>query len=553
MSAILQLVLLLSCCMSYVAAQQYSSLTELYVSPLQSDITGVSYQLGLSTTQASTYYNVQLLQASGNSPTIASAILHYTVTGSDVGQLNVPANAENANYVYTVVLHPGSTLTYSFTYFLTTGPAYDTQPLTITTASQGTPATTAPTTLTPTVALTTPPVTTKTPTTAVATTITPTTKAPTTAAPTTVSPTTPTATILKTPSGGGGGAPASITPSGPFGTNLIWSDEFNTLDLGRWKHAITAGGGGNWEFEYYTNNRSNSYVTNGVLYLQPTLTSMTLGSGTNATSIQNGGSLNLWGSEPASQCTSEAFWGCQRTGYSYNPLNPIQSASIRTAETFSFKYGRMEVRAKLPLGDWLWPAIWLLPKNQQYGAWPASGEIDIMESRGNAPSYPYGGVNQFGSTLHFGPFAAYNGHQWESVGYALQNGGRLSDDFHVYGLYWDATGLYTYLDNDSNRILQKNWTTGGTLWNEFSYWQQSNYANPWQSGNGATAGAPFDQEFYIIFNVAVGGTNGYFPLESSGYTSITDFVAKQAQWYSTWGNGTGTSNAMAIDWVRVYQ
>jgi hypothetical protein len=64
----------------------------------------------------------------------------------------------------------------------------------------------------------------------------------------------------------------------------------------------------------------------------------------------------------------------------------------------------VEVVAKLPKGDWLWPAIWLLPEHQAYGQWPASGEIDLMESRGNAPGYPAGGVDCFGSTLHFGPF-----------------------------------------------------------------------------------------------------------------------------------------------------
>jgi len=66
---------------------------------------------------------------------------------------------------------------------------------------------------------------------------------------------------------------------------------------------------------------------------------------------------------------------------------------LRTAESFAFKYGRVEVKAKTPVGDWLWPAIWLLPKDQEYGQWPASGEIDIFESRGNDASYPAGGNN----------------------------------------------------------------------------------------------------------------------------------------------------------------
>ena len=57
----------------------------------------------------------------------------------------------------------------------------------------------------------------------------------------------------------------------------------------------------------------------------------------------------------------------------------------------------------MPKGDWIWPALWMLPKLNAYGKWPASGEIDICESRGNAPGYPAGGVDTFGSTLHWGP------------------------------------------------------------------------------------------------------------------------------------------------------
>lgn len=99
-----------------------------------------------------------------------------------------------------------------------------------------------------------------------------------------------------------------------------------------------------------------------------------------------------------------AFYGCERStgGGTGNYLNPIKSARLRTAESFSFTYGKVEVCAKLPRGDWLWPAIWLLPTDEQYGLWPASGEIDIMESRGNGPEYPAGGHNTFGSTLHWG-------------------------------------------------------------------------------------------------------------------------------------------------------
>ena len=109
----------------------------------------------------------------------------------------------------------------------------------------------------------------------------------------------------------------------------------------------------------------------------------------------NGGQLDLFGGSPADKCTSGAFYGCTRSSDGTHIINPIQSARIRTAETFNFKYGRVEVRAQLPKGDWIWPAIWMLPTHQQYGVWPASGEIDIVESRGNAAGYPAGGVDEY--------------------------------------------------------------------------------------------------------------------------------------------------------------
>lgn len=147
------------------------------------------------------------------------------------------------------------------------------------------------------------------------------------------------------------------------------------------------------------NNRSNSYVKDSVLYIKPTLTEDAIG-----TAGLNTANINIWGGAPADQCTSNAFYGCERTGGAGgNVINPIRSARIRTVNSFSTKYGRVEVKAKLPKGDWLWPAIWMLPTHNEYGTWPASGEIDIMESRGNDVSYPAGGHDSFGSTLHWGP------------------------------------------------------------------------------------------------------------------------------------------------------
>jgi len=144
---------------------------------------------------------------------------------------------------------------------------------------------------------------------------------------------------------------------------VLMNEEFKTFNLNRWKHEITMGGGGNWEFEYYTNNRTNSFVKNGTLFLQPTLTEDTFGVDTLRT-----GAMDIWGSTPADRCTSNAFYGCERNAAaSGNVLNPVQSARIRTAESFSFLYGTIEIEAKLPKGDWIWPAIWLLPEQNAYG------------------------------------------------------------------------------------------------------------------------------------------------------------------------------------------
>jgi beta-glucanase (GH16 family) len=116
----------------------------------------------------------------------------------------------------------------------------------------------------------------------------------------------------------------------------------------------------------------------------------------------------------------------------------------------------VEVKAKLPKGDWLWPAIWLLPVYNEFGNWPASGEIDIMESRGNDASYPAGGNNEFGSTLHWGPDWAHN--QYMKTHQTYTHTESLTTDFHTYGLYWDENQLYTYFDNDANKVLQVDFT-----------------------------------------------------------------------------------------------
>lgn len=171
---------------------------------------------------------------------------------------------------------------------------------------------------------------------------------------------------------------------------LILDEEFKTFNLSLWRHQITMGGGGNWEFEVYTNNRSNSYVRDGMLSIKPTLMVDDIGrlikshtlialylqihylqyivyickcdrethSPPNTqththTNIQIGEvnmktpgySLDIWGGTPADLCTAPNFYGCFRTVQAGgNWINPVKSASVRTAGSFSIKYGRVEVR-----------------------------------------------------------------------------------------------------------------------------------------------------------------------------------------------------------------
>lgn len=107
--------------------------------------------------------------------------------------------------------------------------------------------------------------------------------------------------------------------------------------------------GRNFEFQYYTNNRSTSFVRDGILYIRPTLLSDRIGD------IDNGYTLDLWGLAYNDLCTSNAYYGCSRTVAPGHVTNPLQSARLRTARSFAMRFGTLEVRAKLPRGDWLWP------------------------------------------------------------------------------------------------------------------------------------------------------------------------------------------------------
>lgn len=327
---------------------------------------------------------------------------------------------------------------------------------------------------------------------------------------------------------------------------LIFSDEFDTLNHDTWKHDKTMSGGGNWEFQLYHNNRSNSYVKDGVFHIKPTLTADNIGEG----NMRNGFRMDMWGGSPADACTGNQFYGCERGSNGINIINPVQSAKITTQESFSFEYGRVEVRAKLPRGKWLWPAIWMLPKHNYLGNWPASGEIDILESRGNDKEDFEGGEgnNCYGTALHWGPDWTANRYDLTRKSYCGEK--RLSDEFHTYGMVWTEKGLFTYMDTEDNVVFKHDFTKQ-SMWD---LGQFPAYHDPIWDGEGNNA--PFKNRFYLIINLAVGGTVGYFednvgdkPWSNTSPQSALDFWNNKDSWYPSWSD----ESIFRIDSVKVWK
>jgi beta-glucanase (GH16 family) len=197
----------------------------------------------------------------------------------------------------------------------------------------------------------------------------------------------------------------------------------------------------------------------------------------------------------------------------------------------------------------------MMPVTNTYGAWPASGEIDIMESRGNNHSYVFGGNNLVSSALHWGPDTDNDAYRHtQNVKHALH--AEFGDYFHTYGLEWSEKYLFTFVDT---RLLQVFYNTFSTpLWPQgyfpLSTVNGTRLVDPWsQTGRANT---PFDREFYLIINVAVGGQNGWFldgengkPWVDASPTAKKDFWNARDQWYPTWEK----NGQMIVDRVQMWQ
>ncbi|MCM3633329.1 carbohydrate binding domain-containing protein [Paenibacillus camelliae] len=274
-------------------------------------------------------------------------------------------------------------------------------------------------------------------------------------------------------SSNGGTIPVPVPTTPPKDEwTLVWSDEFdrsgtnlddNGVDLDKWAYQLGTGsqygldGWGNNEEQYY--RAENIAVEDGVLKI-----------------------------------TAKHE---QHEGKSYT------SGRLFTEPNFSQTYGKFEARMKLPAGDGLWPAFWMMPQHSVYGTWAASGEIDIMEARGRL-------LDEIGGAIHYG--RNWPNNKFSAGTYHFPEGQDITD-YHVYGLEWEPGELRWYVDGVLFQTLN-NWDSWGEN-------EPAKYAFP----------APFDQPFHMILNLAVGGNydGGRVPGES-------DLPAE-----------------MLVDYVRVYE
>ncbi|XP_055643292.1 beta-1,3-glucan-binding protein-like [Toxorhynchites rutilus septentrionalis] len=337
--------------------------------------------------------------------------------------------------------------------------------------------------------------------------------------------------------------------------DLIFEDTFDSFDLDTWQHENTLAGTGDGEFQWFTNNRSNSFVKEGNLYIRPTLTVDEYGE-----AFLRSGVLNIHGGSPADQCTKQSLHGCERIGTHAKILNPVKSASLRTVDTFAFKYGKVEISAKLPAGDWLWPGIWFLPKVDAYGGWPASGEIDLLDSKGNRDLIKSGvnvGTEQVTSKLQFGPNHAHNAGITAGFARNSEAGKGYHTGFNRYQMEWTPDHV-TFSINDIET---------GTVSSGTGFWARGNFDvnspgmdNPWRFGSIM---APFDQEFYFKIMLAVGGSD-YFSDDEINPTKkawingtphpMTDFWNARNDWLPTWKleENEARDASLLLDYVRVW-
>ena len=263
-------------------------------------------------------------------------------------------------------------------------------------------------------------------------------------------------------------------PVSSGGYTLVWSDEFDgiSLDNSKWSYEL-----GNWKTDAKGNYITNGWGNNEQEFY------------TDSNASVNDGVLTI-------AARKESYTDPKQGSYDYT------SARLSSQHKFSTCGGRIEVRARCDSGRSLWPAIWMLPEDNVYGGWAASGEIDIMEGWGSTPGKICG-------TIHFGDVWPNN--TYLTADYNFPDGDS-TENWHTYAVEWDSGEMRWFVDND--------------LYSTQKDWYSVNRAYP----------APFDQEFYLLLNLAVGGH----------FDGIDGIYADPA----TFADG---EKHFDIDYVRVYK
>lgn len=230
------------------------------------------------------------------------------------------------------------------------------------------------------------------------------------------------------------------------------------------------------------------------------------------------------------KCTDPTNDGCKRTGSENNILNPVKTASIKTSESFSFKYGELEIRAKMPSGDWLRPSIWLLSKDDVSNA-----AITFLESRGNQQLIDVATGKNIGNRLIKSTLSP-------TVSFEQVSPYGFDDGLHTYKLTWTSTSIEFRVD--------------GILYGTYPP-----PAAPNQNPPPPPATHTFNNERFIMINLGVGGNN-FVP---SGYTynmpwsdlatdttPATKFWSKKTDWLPTWRfDDFNRRSSMIVDYVKV--
>ncbi|WP_240624672.1 glycoside hydrolase family 16 protein [Aurantiacibacter odishensis] len=279
------------------------------------------------------------------------------------------------------------------------------------------------------------------------------------------------------------------SPAASGNWQLVWADEFDApqLDTSRWNVIADCWGGGNRERQCYTARADNVRVENGALVLSAREESYT---------------GDAW---PAHMAPFQNDPDEQKT-------QDFTSGKITTKGKADWRYGRFEMRARLPQGQGVWPAFWMLPEDEVYGGWPLSGEIDILEAVNlgvECATCEDGGENSILGTLHYGAQVPGNEYTNREVS-APQV---LDGDWHTYAVIWEE-GRFT-------------WELDGVPYGSID-------SSEWWTGASSDPLAPFDRDFHLILNLAVGGN---WP-ESTALGGVST---------------GGFPKQLEVDWVRVWQ